>query len=581
MSTAVPITTDTLPSNVPKLDVKGTNWAIFMFHFQVAVEAKELWDHFDGTTTRPPGSDPPTNDKTTAVNKWRKNEALVKHLLTQRIPDSTALRVCSLTTVCTMWTEIETEYTEKGTYAQTDLRAQFLESKLPKGTEVCHFLDSLQTKHEELAAVGVTIDETDYHSTIIKSLPSSLANFASNQLASTRLFSSTKTIEPDTLIAIISKEAEHQKAKHPSCHDTKDQDKAMAVSSPAKQQGCGRGRRTGGAHHSGSRCNPPACWTCSSMEHLASFHNQPTKKDGEKKKTAPAEHTAQAVTLDSDSEDGVFGVDDLASDNESIPDLMSVEPSDDEWVDDNDVEDWFSVTNEDSPCGLDLEKEEFQADLVDVEVSVDIAGPLPDVGENLENTAMAVSDKPHSMHQVDLFDSGTTHHISPYRERFENFAEIPPKPFVTANQQKFSATGVGDMVIEVPNGYDIAQLRLTEVLYSPEVGYTLVSIGCLDKLGLSTTFAEGHCTIHGMDGETIGHIPCSSKGLYRVVHDNESTHSAEDEQITVMELHHQMGHIAPSVARCLAENGLVSGLVFDDLKDKGTFCESCVYAKAT
>lgn len=81
------------------------------------------------------------------------------------------------------------------------------------------------------------------------------------------------------------------------------------------------------------------------------------------------------------------------------------------------------------------------------------------------------------------------------------------------------------MVIEVLNGYDVAQLHLTEVLYSPEVGYTLVSIGRLDEPGLSTTFAEGYCTICGTDSDTIGRIPCSSKGLYRAVHDNESTHS--------------------------------------------------------
>jgi len=53
------------------------------------------------------------------------------------------------------------------------------------------------------------------------------------------------------------------------------------------------------------------------------------------------------------------------------------------------------------------------------------------------------------------------------------------------------------------------------------------------------------------------------------------------ETITVMELHRRMGHIAPSAARCLAEEGLVSGLKFDLSKDEPTFCESCVYAKAT
>ncbi|KIK84332.1 hypothetical protein PAXRUDRAFT_88052, partial [Paxillus rubicundulus Ve08.2h10] len=51
--------------------------------------------------------------------------------------------------------------------------------------------------------------------------------------------------------------------------------------------------------------------------------------------------------------------------------------------------------------------------------------------------------------------------------------------------------------------------------------------------------------------------------------------------ITVMELHRRMGHIAPSVTSHLAENGLVSGLKFDVSADEPTFCESCVYAKAT
>ena len=39
----IPVTTVILPSNVPKLNIKGTNWAIFAFRFQVAVEAKDLW----------------------------------------------------------------------------------------------------------------------------------------------------------------------------------------------------------------------------------------------------------------------------------------------------------------------------------------------------------------------------------------------------------------------------------------------------------------------------------------------------------------------------------------------------------
>ena len=460
MSTIVPVTTDTLPNNVPKFDVKGMNWAIFAFRFQVAIEAKEVWDHFNGTSSPPSFTPLLTPDQAVTVKQWQKSESLAKHLLTQRIPDSTALRIQSLVTVCDMWNEITREYTEKGAYAQRDLRAQFLESKLPKGTEVRHFLDGLQTKKEELAAVSVTIDEKDYRSTIIKSLLNSLANFASNQLAAARLFSTSKTIEPDILISIVAEEAERQKAKHPACHDGKERGEAMAATEPNKYRhgGRGRGRHTGPMQRDGPKRK---CWDCGSTDHLSSFHKQPTgqkeddKSERKGKAKATPEHTAHAAIHDSDSKDGVFGVSDLTSDNESIPDLETIEDSDDEQVDIDDVDDWFSVDGEDSPWDFELEDEEFRADEVDDEASVNCAGPLPNLSADLENAAMKVSDKSHTAHEVDLFDSGTTRHISPYRERFENYSDIPLKPFVAANRQRFCATGVGDMVIEVPNGYDV------------------------------------------------------------------------------------------------------------------------------
>ena len=51
------------------------------------------------------------------------------------------------------------------------------------------------------------------------------------------------------------------------------------------------------------------------------------------------------------------------------------------------------------------------------------------------------------------------------------------------------------MVIDIPNGADISQLHLMEVLYSPEVGYTPVSVGRLDDHGFSATFGGGKCVV--------------------------------------------------------------------------------------
>jgi hypothetical protein len=98
-------------------------------------------------------------------------------------------------------------------------------------------------------------------------------------------------------------------------------------------------------------------------------------------------------------------------------------------------------------------------------------------------------------HTIELYDSGSTCHFSPFKNLFNTLSTIPPRSFTAANKQLFNAVGIGEMIIEVPNGVDVSKLRLTKVLYSPEVGYTLISIGRLDELGYSATFADGKCTL--------------------------------------------------------------------------------------
>ena len=106
------------------------------------------------------------------------------------------MRVRNKSSVKERWEAITTEFTQKGVFAQTELCACFLDMKCLEKGNVREFLDSLRVKCEELATVGVEIDTKDYLSTIISSLPTSLSNFASNQLATAKLYHTTKTIDP-------------------------------------------------------------------------------------------------------------------------------------------------------------------------------------------------------------------------------------------------------------------------------------------------------------------------------------------------------------------------------------------------
>jgi len=275
MSTAPTSLSDTLPSSIPKLDASGMNWAIFAVRFQDAVEAKGFWGHFTSTKLRPtaniPGAEavavaaavPAEGDKAptpiltaeelaVAQKQWDKDELSAKLLLTQKILDSTLMHIHMKKTVRERWEAIVTEYTEKGAYTQTDLCKEFLRSKCPNRSNVQEFLDNLRVKREELASVGVKISEDDYCSTIINSLPNSLANFASSQLAAAQLFADTKTIAPDMLISLISEEYECQKNQRnqDSGGKGKEPDEAMSVGSSS----CIKKRRKGTAGTRMSSC---------------------------------------------------------------------------------------------------------------------------------------------------------------------------------------------------------------------------------------------------------------------------------------------------------------------------------------
>ena len=88
-----------------------------------------LLGHFDGTTKKPLLFRSPSEEQKATLSQWEKNEQSSKSLLTQNIPDLTLMKVHNMSNVRDRWALTIEEYTEKGTYAQTDLHTQFLALK--------------------------------------------------------------------------------------------------------------------------------------------------------------------------------------------------------------------------------------------------------------------------------------------------------------------------------------------------------------------------------------------------------------------------------------------------------------------
>ena len=130
----------------------------------------------------------------------------------------------------------------------------------------------------------------------------------------------------------------------------KDKDEALAAMPAGKPFHRGRGKHTrrGGF----GVAKDASCWVCGSTKHKSPHHYLHNQQSGSDTKSKPTgkDTGAHIAAIESDDEDGVFGVSDTVSDNGDgdMPDLLSIESSDDEDGNGSiSTNDWFSLTEED------------------------------------------------------------------------------------------------------------------------------------------------------------------------------------------------------------------------------------------
>src|ERR1700742_4070392 len=182
--------------------------------------------------------------------------------------------------------------------------------------------------------------------------------------------------------------------------------------------------------------------------------------------------------------------------------------------------------------------------------------------------------------ESDLYDSGASRHMTPFRHRLTNFTSIQSKPITAADKRIFHATGKGDMHIDLPNGNITTRILLKNVLYAPDMGLSIVSISRLAAAGYAALFRANFCRIFDQKQKLIGQVHVTPNGLYRM--DYETTASlatAGQNSMTVEEFHARMGHISMQAAERLVKEGLVEGVKLEKGGGNGKDCESCAYAK--
>ena len=167
------------------------------------------------------------------------------------------------------------------------------------------------------------------------------------------------------------------------------------------------------------------------------------------------------------------------------------------------------------------------------------------------------------------------------RERFSEFRTIEPKGVKAVDKTIFIATGIRCMKIDISNGRDSTTVILKDMLYFPDLGYTLVSLANCNTASFMVTLKDKSCCIKDTKGLKIGQIP-NYQGLHQV-DDGLSTNIGAYMEVrvhTVGELHQKIGHILLTVLKQLIKQKDILGLKLD-VKSEASFCPTCAKAKPT
>ena len=75
---------------------------------------------------------------------------------------------------------------------------------------------------------------------------------------------------------------------------------------------------------------------------------------------------------------------------------------------------------------------------------------------------------------------------------------------------------IGNFKINVPNGQTAIQITLKDMLYTPDIGLTVILVSKIADAGYRVLFEGKTCKIKDPEGKIVGKIPKSANGLYRV-----------------------------------------------------------------
>ena len=118
-----------------------------------------------------------------------------------------------------------------------------------------------------------------------------------------------------------------------------------------------------------------------------------------------------------------------------------------------------------------------------------------------------------------ILNTGASTHMTPHKNLLADYKKFPkPRKVHAADKGTFEALGSGMLVMPIKiHGRDV-NVMLKDMLYAPDIAFTLISIGKCDDAGYQTVFAQQKCIVKDSNGKTLFEAP-KFHGLYQLDHE--------------------------------------------------------------
>jgi hypothetical protein len=155
---------------IVKLVNDGTNWISYRDRMIWAFDNRSWSDHLTNDTVPVTWA---TIGTVTLQQQWTAEEASTKNLIAASVPDHVFNRIKTKTNTKDIWDAIKEIYQKRLKMITVDLGQKLQGTKLGDDEDVCTHFTYLSNMREQLASMGKTIDDNEFASILLGSLPPS------------------------------------------------------------------------------------------------------------------------------------------------------------------------------------------------------------------------------------------------------------------------------------------------------------------------------------------------------------------------------------------------------------------------